>query len=116
MVWFLLVVQLALIACFVLLLRKMRRVQAEAAEAAEMVDDIPPPEVDPALISTGVFITVEILNPLEVASTRVKLAGVAGTIAPTLITKVVNEQAVKVLRRQLETQGVRAEVRLHGVD
>lgn len=116
MVWFLLVVQLGLIGWVVMLLRKSRHVQTEVAEAARLVDDIPVPEVDPALVTTGVFITVEILNPLEVASTRVKLAGVAGTVAPSLITKIVNEQAVKVLRRQLDSQGVRAEVRLHGVD
>jgi len=115
-VWFLLVLQLCLLAWVVILMRKARRVQTDVAEAARLVNDVPIPVVDPALVTNGVFITVEILNPLEVASARVKLAGVAGTVAPSLITKIVNEQAVKVLRRQLDSQGVRAEVRLHGVD
>jgi len=116
MVWVLLVVQLLLIAVFVQLLRKVRRLQDETAEAARLVDDIPVPEVDPAILSSGRFITVEILNPLEVASKRVKLAGVAGTVAPTVISRIVYEQTVKMMRRQLDAQGVRAEVRLHGTD
>lgn len=116
MVWVLLFLQILLIAGFALLLKKIRRLQDDAADAARLVDDFPVPDVDPAIVSTGTFITIEILNPLEVASARVKLAGVAGSVAPTLITKVVYEQSVKVLRRQLESQGIRAEVKLHGVD
>jgi hypothetical protein len=116
MVWLLLFFQILLVGAFVLMLRKVRRVQDEVAEAAKLVDDIPVPEVDPAIVSNGMFITIEILNPLEVASSRMKLAGVAGSVAPTLISKIVYEQSVKVLRRQLDTQGVHAEVKLHGVD
>ena len=62
-----------------------------------------------ALIAAGA-------NPLEVAAKRVKLASVVGSVAPSVIAKVVYEQTARIMRNQLSLQGVVAEVRLHAGD
>ncbi|CAM3640821.1 hypothetical protein [Smaragdicoccus niigatensis] len=58
-------------------------------------------------------IAIEILNPVELASSQVKFAGVVGGIAPGAIRKVVYEQAVKMMKEQFEKEGVKADVRIH---
>jgi hypothetical protein len=64
--------------------------------------------------ATRRVISIEILNPLELAAaTRGRLAGIAGSIAPGLIRRVVYDQTVKQLRRQLGEEHVAADVRLH---
>ena len=58
-------------------------------------------------------ISVEILNPIELAATRGRVVGLAGSLAPGLVRRVVHEQAIRTLRQQLVEQHVAAEVRLH---
>jgi hypothetical protein len=59
------------------------------------------------------IISVEILNPIELAGTRGRVIGIAGSLAPGLTRRVVYDQAMKTLRRQLAEQRVVADVRLH---
>jgi hypothetical protein len=60
------------------------------------------------------LITIEVLNPLELASNRAgRLAGLAGTLAPGLTRKLVYDQVHKTLRRELDRMAVHADVRLH---
>jgi hypothetical protein len=60
------------------------------------------------------LITVEILNALELAAGRGgRLAGLAGSLAPGLTRRVVYDQTVKALRRELGRMVVHADVRLH---
>jgi hypothetical protein len=60
------------------------------------------------------LITIEVLNPLELASTRAgRLAGLAGTLAPGLTRKLVYDQVYKTLQRELDRMAVHADVRLH---
>jgi hypothetical protein len=62
------------------------------------------------------LITVEVLNPLELASRRGgRLAGFAGALAPGLTRRVVYDQLLKTLRRELTEKAVHADVRLHTV-
>jgi hypothetical protein len=62
------------------------------------------------------LITIEVLNPLELASTRAgRLAGLAGTLAPGLTRKLVYDQVYKTLRRELNRMGVHADVRVHSL-
>ncbi|TAM81763.1 MAG: hypothetical protein EPN43_14090 [Jatrophihabitans sp.] len=58
-------------------------------------------------------ITIEVLNPIDVAATRGRVAGIAGSLAPGLVTRVVHDQTVRTLRQELSGQGVVADVRLH---
>jgi len=59
------------------------------------------------------LISVEILNPMELVNNRGRVAGLAGSLAPGLARRVVYDQALKTLRRQLENKQVLADVRLH---
>jgi hypothetical protein len=59
------------------------------------------------------FISIEILNPIELAGTRGRMLGIAGSIAPGLTRRIVYDQTVKILRGQLVKQHVVADVRLH---
>lgn len=59
------------------------------------------------------LISVEILNPLELARARGRIAGLAGAIVPNLTTRIVYDQTLKILRAQLTEQDVAADVRLH---
>jgi hypothetical protein len=61
------------------------------------------------------LITIEILNPIELAGARGRLAGVAGSLAPGITRRIVHEQAVKMVKRQLAAEQVVADVRLHVV-
>jgi hypothetical protein len=62
------------------------------------------------------MITIEILNPIELAGSRGRWAGIAGTLAPGLTNRVVYDQALKLVRRQLANHDVVADVRLHVLD
>lgn len=69
----------------------------------------------PSASSSGTrrLITIEILNPIELAGTRGRLAGIAGSLAPGITRRVVYEQALKMVRRHLTAERVVADVRLH---
>jgi hypothetical protein len=58
-------------------------------------------------------ISVEILNVLELAGTRGRLAAFAGSLVPGLTARIVYDQTIKTMRRQLESEKVVADLRLH---
>jgi hypothetical protein len=58
-------------------------------------------------------ITIEILNPLQVAGARGRWAGIAGSLAPGITRRVVYDRAMRIVQRQLAAQDVAADVRLH---
>ncbi|HEV7206842.1 MAG TPA: hypothetical protein VGN18_19715 [Jatrophihabitans sp.] len=80
------------------------------AAAAAALDRTPPPAVAGG---TRRLISVEILNPIELAGTRGRIVGIAGSLAPGLTRRIVYDQTLKILRRQLVEQQVVADVRLH---
>jgi hypothetical protein len=61
-------------------------------------------------------ITIEILNPIELAGSRGWWAGIAGSLAPGLTNRVVYDEAIKLVRTQLADHDVVADVRLHVFD
>jgi hypothetical protein len=62
------------------------------------------------------LITVELLNPMELAVARGgRIASLAGTVAPGWTRRLVYEQTLRILRRELHEQDVLADVRLHSV-
>lgn len=65
--------------------------------------------------ATRRVITIEILNPIELAGTRGRLAGIAGSLAPGVAHRMVYDQAMKLVRRKLAQEKVVADVRLHVV-
>lgn len=60
-------------------------------------------------------ITIEILNPVELAGTRGRLAGIAGSLVPGITKRVVYDQALRQIRRDMRAQNVIADVRLHTI-
>jgi hypothetical protein len=96
--------------------RGIRRRNAEMAElVAVTTADVGKPVQVEALFkdSKDRLITIEILNPAELAATQSRFSGVAGGVAPGLIRKIVYDRTVQILREQLVAQGVQADVRLH---
>lgn len=58
-------------------------------------------------------ISIEIMNPIELAGARGRMAGIAGSLAPELTRRFVYDRTLKTLRTQLREQHVVADVRLH---
>lgn len=71
-------------------------------------------EQRPAVSTSGTrrVITIEILNPIELAGKRGRLAGLAGSLAPGITRRVVYDQAIRLVRRHLASEKVVADVRL----
>lgn len=94
-----------------LLLRPVEHPKPDAALAASLTAR------HPAVSTTGTrrLITIEILNPIELAGKRGRLAGIAGSFAPGITRRVVYDQALKLVRTELASHRVVADVRLHVV-
>jgi hypothetical protein len=93
-----------------LLVRRRRPVNATAG-AVEVFEAPRPPGVSER---SRRLITIEILNPRELATSRAgRIAGLASTVAPGLTRRVVYDQTYKTLRRELDRMAVQADVRLH---
>ena len=58
------------------------------------------------------LITIEILNPFELAMKENRFAGPAAAVAPDLLRQEVTRQALQRVREELVKQGVKAEVRI----
>jgi hypothetical protein len=59
------------------------------------------------------IITIEILNPIELAGTRGRVLGAAGSLAPGIARRIVYDQVARTLRTQLGERQVVADVRVH---
>jgi hypothetical protein len=78
----------------------------------------PPPGIasTPAPGATGRvrrLITVEILNPIELAAARGRVAGIAGSVVPEVTRRIVYDRAAKILERDLAGYDVVADVHIH---
>ena len=95
-----------------LLVRSYRsRPAVPVRDVATVLGDGPPPAGNGN--RTRRVITVEILNPLELAAHRGRVAGIAGSLAPGLVRRLVHDQMVKRLQRELAAERVAADIRLH---
>ena len=79
--------------------------------AATALDRSPRPPAP--LGGTRRLISIEILNPIELAGTRGRIAGIAGSLAPGLTRRIVYDQTLKSLKHELAGQKVVADVRIH---
>ena len=111
-----LVVLLALnLVVLLVLLMQTRRLRRRSADLAAQVEEARAAALQsvaaPAFVPPkGRLITIEILNPSELAATQSRFSGLAGAVAPNLLRKIVYEKAVDIMREQLRAQGVEAEV------
>jgi hypothetical protein len=89
---------------------RTRRVPGETAEMFEAPRPAGVHAADRRLI------TVELLNPIELATARGgRMATLAGTVAPGLTRRVVYEQTLRILRKELRDKDVLADVRVHAL-
>lgn len=115
------VVLVALIASLLMLLRRAREQQRLLATLAQDQAALAgawnalPADAAALLKTSGALISIEILNPVELATQESPLAGPLGRAAPGLIRKLVYQRAADMLRQQLGEHGVQAEVRIHGL-
>lgn len=63
-------------------------------------------------VTKGRVVTIEILNPLELAASQNWVAGIASSLAPALVTKIVYERAAKMMKEELGNFGVEAVVQI----
>lgn len=114
-----LVVALVLAVACALLLWQLNGLKVRAAALAEQVQALEPapplpPDLEAALgAGTRRVLVVEILNPLDVALSRNKAAGVIAAMAPERVRRVVLEQGARELVTEMAAEGVEVEVRVH---
>lgn len=84
--------------------------ELDASVAGSLSPALRPPS---STSGTRRFITIEILNPIELAGSRGRWAGIAGSLAPGITRRIVYDQALKTVRRHLSDEDVVADVRLH---
>lgn len=102
----------ALIIRLIYLRRLMRRLEAEL-EALASARVLQGPDVEALLEPEHpTLITIEVLNPFELATQQSRLAGPASAVAPGLIRQEVMRQALQKVKAQLVAEGVQAEVKL----
>lgn len=105
-------------ACAVLLWQlNGLKVRAEALTAeVEALQPAPPLPADlEVLLGAGTrrVLVVEVLNPLDVALSRNKAAGVLAAMAPERLRKIVLEQAAREMVPEMAAEGLEVEVRVH---
>ena len=101
------------------LLQRQLRLRRELATAQYQLDDwgaaglAAQARAAIAALGRPALISVEILNPMELALRESPLARSFGSLAPELVRREVYKEIYQRLCRQLQEQGVVAEVRLH---
>ena len=111
-----LLVNIALLAVVLLL---VRRIQQHSTTLSEQVSETTqlvgaPHQLDTTFSSGKTrLITVEILNPLELAATQNRFAGMIGTFAPERIRRVVYERAAVAMTAQLIDEGLDVDAQVH---
>ena len=106
------------LTAYVLMRRQAQALEMRIADLAAELDtiaDAPPAPAVP-VVPARPIITIEILNPLELASSQVRAASLVGSWKPDTITKLVYNEAAKQITAQLAEEGVVAEVLIHATD
>lgn len=103
-----------LLAVLVAQTMKIRQQNAklEAAVAPLRAEAVRAPDAG-VLPGPSRFITIEILNPSELARAENRFAPMASAMAPRLVHQIVYARAVGELREKLAERGVEADVKLH---
>ncbi|CAM2913018.1 hypothetical protein SKPI104516_09600 [Skermania piniformis] len=115
MIVVLLVVDLLLFVALLGFVARLRRRGRELTESvAELTAADPPLRINPVFAAgRNRLITIEVLNPVQLAAGQNRFAGLAGAVAPDLVQQIVYDQAAAIMRQQLAEQGVQADVRVH---
>ena len=117
---YLLLVNIALLAAAIALLWSNRQRASSRDDALKPLLSLAPPSATEVRELLGRprprLISIEILNPIQLAAQHNAFAGLLGNLAPGLIRREVHRQAAGILRAELEKWQVLAEVRVHEPD
>ncbi|MGB1581541.1 MAG: hypothetical protein ACPHER_08535, partial [Nevskiales bacterium] len=84
------------------------------AESLDPEAAAPPPDIKEIYGDLrGGLLTIEILNPMELAAKESWFAGVFGSLAPSLLRRLVYKQAGKITQSMLADFGVDGELGIH---
>ncbi len=113
----------ALVLGLVLLLWRLAHLRRLVVMLDEDVEELAkawstlPPDLKTLLpAARRTLISVEILNPIEVAARQSILAQSFGSLTPGVVRGLVHQRTMNMMREILDQYGVKAEVRLHGSD
>jgi hypothetical protein len=105
------------LAVVVAMARRNRSRHASSSDDPRLIDSLSavarPIGPSTSAGKTRRFISIEILNPIELAGVRSRMFGIAGSFVPHLTRRIVYDQTVRQLRDQLNAHNVVADVRIH---
>ncbi|MEQ1438491.1 hypothetical protein AAG565_03940 [Fontimonas sp. SYSU GA230001] len=120
--WINLSLLLILAAGLIMLWRRLGRYRALLATLQEdhralagTWGRLPPDAAELLAQQRTAVISIEILNPIELAAQESEFAGPISTIAPNLIRRIVYQKTAAILRTELSEKGVQADVKVHGL-
>ena len=105
---------LVLVGISALGLLRMRRELAELrSSAAELVPEEPlPPELIKLVGDSSIVLSLQVLNPMELAAQKHWLAGAAGRLTPGVVQPIVANEVLRMVRSEMLRFDVKADVRL----
>lgn len=84
------------------------------AESLDPEAGAPPPDIKELYEDlSGGLITIEILNPMELASKESWFAGMFGSVAPAMLRRLVYKRASKITKSMLADFGVDGQIGIH---
>lgn len=107
-----LVLSLGLLAWALKLRARLSALEAQSNALGERLGSMSPAKSD----STGkpMLLTIEILNPIELARKESWFAGAFGTLTPSLLRRIVYTRTLTIMQDQLLQFDVKADVQLQG--
>jgi hypothetical protein len=108
-----LLLALGLALLFARLWQLLRRMQARMQQLAPNLSGDPARGFELIGAARPSLISIEILNPMELAAKQSWVAGTLGSITPALVRRLVYQRATQMVREELKDHGVVAEVRQH---
>lgn len=108
-----LVLAVLLAALLLRLWQLLRGLQARVQQLAPNLSSDPARQFELTSAARPSLISIEILNPMELAAKQSWVAGALGSITPALVRRLVYQRASQIVREELKDYGVVAEVRQH---
>lgn len=107
-----LIISLGLLAWVLKLRAQLAALEARSNELGARVGSLPPARGDSG--GKPMLLTIEILNPIELARKESWFAGAFGTVTPALLRRIVYAKTLVIMQEQLLHFDVKADVQLQG--
>jgi hypothetical protein len=107
-----LLVSLGLLAWVFKLRARLAALEAQSNALSTRLGSAPPVKGDPS--GKPMLLTIEILNPIELARKESWFAGAFGTLTPALLRRIVYAKTLVIMQEQLLQFDVKADVQLQG--